>query len=223
MPSRLPRVVPIQVLLVAALCAPNALAEVYKCVDAAGRVTYQETRCVGVNRGGPVELLLDNGNARESADTESRWRAAAATHEVVTGMPKRWVQQALGLPAQVQRGAPADAASEVWTYRTPAGVTRIGFAANVVAWQRTEARPPASGAADGADAVRSRVAADRDCAEVLAELGPPAGTQPIEQDGGLSAGAVRYTYDPVPGGLPVRLTFSCAAGRVVAVSRGIPR
>lgn len=206
-----------------ALLPAIALAQVFKCVDGAGRVTYQETPCSGGAQGGRVELSLDNGTPREAPEVEARWRDAAARREVAQGMPKRWVQQALGLPTGIRRGDPADAATEIWSYDAPGGSTRVGFAGNVVAWQRSEPRTTAASAkAENADAPRSRVAADRKCDEVLAELGPAASQQsiPLATGGG---NAVRYTYDPVPGGLPVQLTFTCADGRVVAVSRGIAR
>jgi hypothetical protein len=221
-----------------------ACAEVFKCVDGAGRITYQESACASGERGGAVVLPEQSVEVRESPEVEAAWRAAATRHEVIKGMPKRWVQQALGVPAAMRPGTPTDAATEVWSYELPAGTTRVGFSGNLVAWQRTEPRaakaspvgdargaaaaPTAeprsiatSPAAENADAVRSRVAVDRKCDEVLAELGPAASQQNIQ----LTAGAdgVRYTYDPVAGGLPVRLTFTCADGRVVAVSRGVPR
>jgi hypothetical protein len=133
------------------------------------------------------------------------------------------VQQALGVPAAIVRGTPNDGASEIWTYDLPAGTTRIGFAGNLVAWQRTEPRGgAASPAAENADVLRSRVAVDRKCDEVLAQLGKPASQEGIRLAASAAEG-VRYTYDPVAGGLPVRLTFTCADGRVVAVSRGVPR
>jgi hypothetical protein len=133
------------------------------------------------------------------------------------------VQQALGVPAAIRRGTPNDGASEIWSYDLPAGTTRVGFAGSVVAWQRTEPRGgAASPAAENADAARGRVAVDRKCDEVLAELGPAASKENIRLTTS-AADAVRYTYDPVAGGLPVRLTFTCSDGRVVAVSRGVPR
>jgi hypothetical protein len=136
-------------------------------------------------------------------------------------MPKRWAQQALGVPVQIRRAAPTDAATEIWVYDTRAGTTQVGFAGNVVAWTRNEPRAAgASSVAENADTARSRVAADRKCDEVLAEVGAPAKRENIRLDA-TGADAMRYTYDPLPGGLPVRLTFTCAGGRVVAVSRGV--
>ena len=236
---------PLTVLAVTMTLVPAvACAEVFKCVDGAGRITYQESPCTAGERGGAVVLPEQSVEVRESPEIEAAWRAAATRHDVIKGMPKRWVQQALGVPTAIRAGTPSDAATEVWSYELPVGTTRIGFTGNIVAWQHTEPRvagaapaAPARGTAaspatqprglaaspgaENADSVRSRVAVDRKCDEVVAELGPAASQQNIE----LTAGAdgVRYIYDPVPGGLPVRLTFTCADGRVVAVSRGVPR
>lgn len=198
-----------------------ALGQVYKCVDSAGRVTYQESPCDGGAQGGRVQLPLDTASTREAPEVEARWRESAMRHEVAKGMPKRWVQQALGVPAQIRRGVADDGATEIWTYEMPDAMVNVGFAANVVTWKHSEPRAR-NERAQGADAARSRVAADRNCSDVLTELGAPSSRDNIKL-ATTGGDAVRYTYDPVPGGLPVRLTFTCADGRVVAVSRGIPR
>lgn len=206
-----------------AMLSSVALADIFKCVDGAGRVTYQESPCGNGAHGTRVELSLDNVVSREAPEVEARWREAAARHEVTQGMPKRWVQQARGLPVQIRRGTANDAATEVWVYEAPSGSTQVGFAGNLVAWTRSEPRAMAASAAtENADAARSRVAADRKCDEVLAEIGAPSTRENIRLPA-TDAEVVRYTYDPVAGGLPVRLTFTCADGRVVAVSRGVPR
>src|SRR5437660_1404342 len=79
-----------------------------------------------------------------------------------------------------------------------------------------------------AEALRSRVAAERSCEEVLAELGAPAGqeaTRVTVGTGGTlrSADALRYTYEPLPNGLPARLSFVCVDGKVVSVARDVAR
>jgi hypothetical protein len=234
--------------------APLAQAQVFKCVDESGRVVYQQTPCPGAQRGGPVELFLDNGSATEAPEQEARWRAAATQREVLAGMPKRWVQQALGQPAEIRRGNLSDRASEVWRFDTPDGVIRVGFSGNTVAWARSEATAPlgaagepahaagaaarapggaiepprARGTAENPEVARSKVTAERNCDDVLAELGPPGRREAVRVPvgaGGVErlADGMRYTYEPVAGGLPVRLAFSCVDGRVAAVSRDIAR
>lgn len=231
---------PLRLLAIALLAcaAPAALAQVFKCVDGLGRVTYQETPCPGTDSGRPVELFLDNGSARDSPDVEARWRAAALQHEVLPGMPRRWVVQSLGMPAQMRPGAPNEGVREVWTYQNPGSIVRVGFVGDVAAWSRTEPTaplaplnrpaPPASPAVESADAARSKVGVDQKCDEVLSALGAPQAQANVRVNAGGAGGerqvdATRYTYEPVPGGLPVRLSFSCADGRVLAVSRDIPR
>jgi len=233
---------PLRLLVIALLAcaAPGALAQVFKCVDTLGRVTYQESPCPGTDAGRAVELFLDNGSARDSPDVEARWRAAALQHEVLPGMPRRWVVQALGMPAQMRAGAPNEGVREVWTYQSPTSIVRVGFVGDVAAWSRTEpaaplaplnrpAVPPAPPAAvDNADAARSKVSVDQKCDDVLSALGTPQAQANVRVNAGAAGAeravdATRYTYEPVPGGLPLRLSFSCAEGRVLAVSRDVPR
>ena len=221
-------------LAVAVLAATPAAAQVYKCVDANGRVTYQQAACPASHRGGPVELFLDNGSGRDSPETEARWRQLAAQHDVATGMPKRWVQQSLGAPTEQRPGTTAESASEVLTFVQPTQVLKVGLLAGVVAWSRTEstlgtgAGTATAGTTESADAARGRVAAERNCEEVLGELGLPQGQEPtrvVVGTGGTirSAEGMRYSYEPVPGGLPARLSFVCVDGRVVSVARDVPR
>jgi hypothetical protein len=222
------------VALAALAATPLAGAQVFKCVDANGQVVYQQEPCAGASRGGPVELLLDNGSARDGPDVEARWRGAAAQRQVIAGMPKRWVQQALGQPTETRRGAPADAANEVWIYESRNGTARVGFVGNAVVWFRSESITPAApsaapdAAAEQADAVRSRVVPDRNCDEVLAQLGAPGRREairvpPAAAGAERAAEGFRYVYEPLFGGLPVRLSFSCVDGRVATVSRDVPR
>ena len=230
------RVLPFVLAGLTCAAAPTASGQVFKCVDALGRVTYQETPCAGGDAGRPLELLLDNGSARDSPDVEARWRGAALAHEVPPGMPRRWVVQSLGQPAQIRPGAANEGVREVWTYETPTAMVRVGFVGDVVAWSRSEpnrplaplARPAASPQADGVDAVRSKVREDQSCDEVLAALGAPQAQSNVRVTAGSGGSerqvdATRYVYEPLPGGLPVRLSFNCADGRVLAVSRDIPR
>ena len=215
-----------------ALCAVAvpAAGQVFKCVDASGRVTYQQAPCPASHRGGPVELYLDNGSSRDSPEADARWRALAEQHDVAVGMPKRWVQQSLGAPTEQRPGTTAEGASEVLTYVQPTQVMKVGLLAGVVAWSRGEST---LGTGNGmtteqADAARGRVAADRNCNDVLNELGLPQAQEParvVVGTGGTvrSAEGTRYSYEPVPGGLPARLSFVCVDSRVVSVARDVPR
>ena len=218
-------------LVAAALCAAApASAQVFKCVDADGHVVYQQTPCPPSHRGGQLELYLDNGSGRDSPETEARWRQLAEQHEVATGMPKRWVQQALGAPTEQRPGTTAEGATEILTFVQPTQITRVGLVAGVVAWSRSESTlgTGTGVSTEQADALRGRVAADRNCEEVLGELGSPQAQEParvVVGTGGTvrSADGTRYSYEPVPGGLPARLSFVCVDGRVVSVARDVAR
>jgi hypothetical protein len=259
--------------VVLALCASVAQAQVFKCVDASGNVTYQQEPCTGPSRGAPVELRTDNAQSQDAADRDGRWRIAAEQGNVITGMPKRWVQQALGQPGEIRRGTVSEAVPEVWAYSTPRGPLRVGFRGNAVEWARYDnaagpagnafpdatsgtsglraATPGGTGLAGGApvagtmgagsgtpgvstaaapggpsvagESARSRVSTDRRCDEVLAELGPATRREALQASGERPVEAVRYAYDPLPGGLPLRLAFTCIDGRVANVSRDIAR
>jgi hypothetical protein len=211
--------------------AVPASAQVFKCVDPGGHVTYQQAPCPVAHKGGPLELFLDNGSGKDTPDVEARWKAIAEAHDVAAGMPKRWVQISLGAPAGVTQGTPADAASEIWTYPTGTSVMRVGFVGGVVAWSRSDSTlgtgTTGMTTAD-ADAARSRVAADRNCDEVLGELGNPTSQEPTRVTVGTggtlrSADGMRYSFEPIPGGLPARLSFVCVDSRVVSVARDVPR
>jgi len=222
--------------LALAMSVGPAYAEVYKCTDAAGAVTYQQEPCTAGAKGKPVELKTDNAQSQDPGDRDGRWRIAAEQGQVIPGMPKRWVQQSLGQPREIRRGTTTENVPEVWVYQTPRGPVRVGFRTNTVEWSRTDApggpptpapdSPPAIAAAAGgpsvaAETARSRVAADRKCDEVVAELGPPTRVETI--DAGERPAETRYAYDPAAGGLPLRLSFTCIGGRVTAVSRDITR
>jgi len=220
-----------------ALVVGPAFAEVYKCTDAGGNVTYQQEPCTGGAKGAPVDLKTDNAQSQDPGDRDGRWRIAAERGQVIPGMPKRWVQQALGQPREIRRGTTTENVPEVWVYQTPRGPVRVGFRTNAVEWSRTDAptgpaAPPTEAPATIAAAVggpsvasetaRSRVAADRKCDEVVAQLGPPGKVETIDGTGERPA-ETRYAYDPLDGGLPLRLSFTCIGGRVTAVSRDITR
>jgi hypothetical protein len=216
--------------LAAALAAAPVLSQVFKCVDAEGHVTYQQTPCPPAHRGGQLDLFVENGSGRDAPEVEARWKALADQHDVAVGMPKRWVQASLGAPSETRAGTPADNAAEIWVYNTGTQQVRIGFLANVVAWKAADSTlGTGTGATvEQADAARSRVAAERNCEDVLTELGLPTGqeaTRVTVGSGGTlrTADGTRYSYEPVPNGLPTRLSFVCVDNKVVSVAREVPR
>lgn len=131
-----------------------ASAQVYKCVDGAGRTTYQQTPCPVTQKGSRVELKSDNGSTREVAEEEPDWSVAARTGELSAGMSKRWVQQALGPPLECRPGQADEKASEVCLFETVKGRLRTGLNNGAVVWWRKDspdvhpnAQEPAPGGA----------------------------------------------------------------------------
>jgi len=84
--------------IVLATYAAGAGAQVYKCVDARGQVTYQQEPCAGGTSGGPVQLN-DALKVRPAGD-EALWSAAAREGKPLVGMPKPFVIAALASPGR---------------------------------------------------------------------------------------------------------------------------
>jgi hypothetical protein len=209
--------------VVGAVAAPAA-AQIYKCVDNAGRTTYQQSPCPPTAKGSRLDVTSENGATRAAPEDDARWEAAAKQKNVQNGMPRRYVQQALGTPLTMRPGTATDNAAEVWTYTKDGQEMVVGFVGGNVAWVRTDA-PPMSEAARNAnpraDAPRNAerrqfVYKGQDCASVLAELG----TADAEAEGGTAGEpARRYVWEPMAGDPGVRTIMLCASGRVTAVER----
>src|SRR2546430_5024597 len=101
----------------AALVAAPAAAQILKCTDGSGNVTYQNEPCPKNLKAGHVNHF-DNSWTADRAEREAEWRRNAALHRVVTGMPLRLVRDALGEPAEVRDTATAGAAA-VLLYNFP--------------------------------------------------------------------------------------------------------
>ena len=118
----------------AALVAAPAAAQILKCTDGSGNVTYQNEPCPRNEKSGRVDIF-DNSWTADRAEKEAEWRRNAALHRVVTGMPLRWVRDALGEPTEVRNTATAGAA-EVWLYNLPDRSVQVGILADQVLWFR---------------------------------------------------------------------------------------
>src|ERR1700694_854869 len=125
----------------AALGAAPAAAQILKCTDGSGNVTYQNEPCPKNLKAGRVDIF-DNSWTADRAEKEAEWRRNAAQHRVATGMPLRWVRDARGEPAEVRATATAGAA-EVWLYDFPDRSVQVGILADQVLWFR-ETPIPAS-------------------------------------------------------------------------------
>ena len=190
----------------------------------------------GDARGTRIEIAPDNGATREPAELETQWTAAARNGQVLAGMPKRFVRDAYGVPAEVRAGTSADRASEIWVFRNPGGARRVGFLDGRVAWERGEdasSAPPTpdepgdtSARRDAAPlAARRQIAGGRDCGSVINEAGRPDHSEGIQVaiagPGGQTVltPAMRHVYDD-DGGSPSRtVAFTCVNGLVGEVER----
>jgi len=202
-------------------------AQVYKCVDPSGHTTYQQTPCPPSAKGGRVELFVDNGASRESADDEAAWESAAREKNVMVGMPRRYVRVALGAPRNMRPGKADENAAEVWSYPQDMRTLRLGFRNGAVAWMRHD-EAEASGEAALDDEATQRVLRRRsvgegqDCSQIAELLGRPDAT---DEAGGSAASAnaptavTRYTWEPAAGDPFVRTIITCSGGRVTYVER----
>jgi len=114
-----------------AFAAP-ASAQIFKCTDASGNVTYQNEACPKNMKAGRVDIF-DNSWTADRAEKEAEWRRNAASRRVVTGMPLRWVREALGEPAEI-RDTPTAGAAQVWAYSFPDRNVEVGILAEQVLW-----------------------------------------------------------------------------------------
>lgn len=204
----------------AALASPLA-AEVYKCVDAQGHVTYQEEPCKGGQRGGAVDLK-DALTIRPSAP-EPGWSIPAREGRVLVGMPKPFVTEALGKPAEIRAPRSGESGNEVWVYPKAGQVTRVGFQNNAVAWIRSDSvqadKPSGAPAADRESRVRDALQVGRPCSAVLQEAGAADREEPLAA-GTMSGARYVYAFDAVNAN--AYAAFVCLGGRVTSVERYTP-
>jgi hypothetical protein len=214
-----------------------AHAQVYRCVDPAGRTTYQQEPCAKTEKGARVELQPDNGSSRDSAALEAQWSGAAKQGQVVTGMPKRFVQVAYGTPAEIRGGSTTDRVSEIWIFRHPGGTRRVGFLDGRVAFDRGEdasSAPPTpeeiadtSSRRDASPTVIARrtITPGRDCGGVISEAGTPDRSEGIQVPSPGPGGAMtmvpgmRHFYGDDGSATSRPMAFTCLNGVVADVER----
>lgn len=205
-------------------------AQVFKCVDRSGHVTYQESPCAA-GQGGPVALpepLLTQPGSPSSEKQDAAWRAAAREGRAIVGMPKPFVTQALGSPAEIRAPRNGESGTEVWVYPRNGQVTRIGFSDGAVGWMRSDLPPerPGSGPAAGPRVdrearVREGLQVGKACTLALQDAGPPDKEEPLRASTGAIAGT-RYLYVFDAGNANAYAAFVCIEGRVTSVERYIP-
>jgi len=204
-------------------------AQVYRCVDAEGRTTYQQAPCAGSTKGARVEITRDNGVATDSAELEATWAAAAKAGKVEPGMPKRFVQVAWGTPAESRTGLPGERASEIWIYRNPGGIRRVGFLDGRMVWERGDEPQAASGnpaIPEGAvPGTKAPIEAGQDCATAMAIAGTPERSEAVllpskGRDGRpITAPGMRHVFESDGGSPPRRMAIVCLDGTVMEVQR----
>jgi len=213
--------------LAAYAAGAGAGAQVYKCFDPRGQVTYQQEPCAGGTSGGTVELV-DALKVRPAGD-EALWSAAAREGKPLVGMPKPYVIAAAGEPREIRAPKPGEGGTEIWVYAKAGQVTRIGFAGTgVVAWIRSDAATDAPAAvvaaarpADRASRVREALGVGKPCTAVVAEAGPADREEPLAV-GNVAGTGTRYVYALDPNNANAYAAFVCIGGRVTAVERYMP-
>jgi hypothetical protein len=227
------------------LCAPlvalvlvssTAAAQVYKCVDRTGHTTYQQSPCPGDKSGAPIDLaepLTVRSGAPSSEKSEALWHTAAKDGRAVVGMPKPFVTQGLGAPAEIRAPRGGESGSEVWVYPKGGQVTRVGFHDNAVAWIRSDATPvarapvatPAASAASASSdreaRVREALTIGKTCTAALQDAGAPDRDEPLTIGQGAGAGS-RYVYVFDAANANSYAAFVCLNGRVTSVERYLP-
>ena len=210
-----------------ALAVAPAAEQIFKCTDGSGNVTYQNEPCPKNVKAGRVEIF-DNSWTADRVEREAEWRRNATAHRVTTGMPVRWVREALGEPAEVRDTATAGAA-EVWVYSFPDRGVQVGMLNNQVLWfreapvapplarARPEAdRPVAQRAPPEPQATRVAPVSDRPSPELpITRLAPPA--QDRMRD---NSAAPAETLRPMAEAVPPTPSAPAAASSSRTVSRG---
>jgi hypothetical protein len=119
---------------VSALLASPVAAEIFKCTDQTGNVTYQNEKCPAGTKAGKVDIF-DNNWTASRGEKDAEWQRNASQHRVLTGMPARWVREALGDPAETLETT-TGGATELWVYDLSDRNVQVGMLDNQVVWVR---------------------------------------------------------------------------------------
>ena len=194
----------------------GAQAQVYKCVDRAGRTTYQQAPCADTQKGGRVELMLGNGSSQSGeGDADREWGERAKRKDVRAGMPRAYVVRAYGTPQEMRPGRARENASEVWLYRRSDLELAVGFVKGVVAWTNDPAKLD-----EEPEPVASRrqlATVNRPCGELAAEMGEPDSVSTALDDQSGRSVELRQ-WNPAPGDRETTIV-TCLEGKVLRVDR----
>jgi hypothetical protein len=123
--------------------AAETAPQIFKCTDASGAVTYQNEPCPKSAKAGRVEIF-DNRWSATNEEREAEWRRSASQHQLVAGMPGRWVREALGEPTEV-RDTPTAGAAQLWLYKLPGRSIDVGMLNDQLLWFKETPVPTPSG------------------------------------------------------------------------------
>jgi len=119
---------------------------IFKCTDRSGNITYQNEPCPKDAKAGRIDIF-DNRWSATKEEREAEWQRNASQHQLATGMPARWVREALGAPTEV-RDTPTAGAAQLWIYNLRERSVQVGMLNDQVLWFReTPASSPGRGAA----------------------------------------------------------------------------
>ncbi len=191
-----------------------AAADVYKCADGRGRITYQQRPCPTAERGARLDVTPASAPAGGGDDPA----AIARGKEIVPGMSRAQVVQAIGTPQSMRPGTVQENAAEVWVYKRPDFSTLIGFNGGVVAWRREPIAPGSAPAGEDGPVGRSAaIVIGRDCRQIAAQIGPPESVTEEPEDP-VAGKALRYVWE-AQSGETVRTVAICLNGLVTRVDR----
>lgn len=193
-----------------------AQAQVYKCVDRAGRTTYQQAPCAEAQKGGRVELMLGNGSSQSGeSDADREWGERAKRKDVRAGMPRAYVVRAFGTPQEMRPGRARENASEVWLYRRSDLELAVGFVKGVVAWTNDPAKLDVE--PETIPSRRQLATVNRACSELAAEMGEPDSVTTALDDQ-LGRTVELRQWVPAPGDRETTIV-TCLDGKVLRVER----
>jgi Domain of unknown function (DUF4124) len=116
------------------IAAGEDSAQIFKCTDKSGNVTYQNEPCPKDSKAGRIDIF-DNRWSTTREEREAEWRRSASQRQLATGMPARWVREALGEPTEV-RDTPTAGAAQLWLYSLRDRSVQIGMLNDQVLWFR---------------------------------------------------------------------------------------
>ncbi|TAN12943.1 MAG: DUF4124 domain-containing protein [Burkholderiaceae bacterium] len=108
--------------------AMPAVAQVYKCPDAAGHTVIQQLPCAGGNK---MDVKPASGAGTDDPE-QLRLLRAVATGKVTPGMTAEQMRTSWGSPTSINRSVGSYGVHEQWVYRWSNGKTQYVYLQNGV-------------------------------------------------------------------------------------------